>query len=205
METKKEIRTRIIKERAALDPEMRQAFSDKIFEQIISHPLYRHAREIYCYVSFGEEVSTEKLISYSLKMGKKVAVPKIIVDNSAAKENTSGFLEKSAAFKQKRRMEFYYIESTDELSKGYFGIMEPPEKAPACGDSVLVIMPGVAFDRQCNRIGYGKGFYDFYLRQHPWFRKIALAYSVQCLGKFSAEKHDIRPEMIITEEEIYTC
>lgn len=205
MEIKKQIRTRIRNERAALNPKMRQAFSDKIFEQIISHPLYRHAGEIYCYVSFVEEVSTEKLISYSLKMGKKVAVPKIIVDNFAAKENISDLQEKSVTFKQKRKMEFYYIEGTDELSEGYFGIMEPPEKTPACGDNVLVVMPGVAFDRQCNRIGYGKGFYDSYLKQHPQFRRIALAYSMQCLDTFPAEAHDIRPEMIITEEETYTC
>lgn len=176
------------RDRAALTPEVRQAWSDTIFKKVISHPLYRHAGEIYCYVSFGEEVSTGRLISYSLEMGKKVAVPKIIVDNGT-----------------KMKMEFYYIDSMEELQEGYYGIMEPPAKIKACGKDVLVIMPGVAFDIQCNRIGYGKGFYDSYLSVHPDYRRIALAYGMQCLESIPAGEHDIRPEIIMTEEENYVC
>ena len=78
---------------------MRQAFSDRIFKAVIGHPLYQKAEEIYCYVAFGEEVSTLRLVEYSWKMGKKVAVPKIHVDNSGL------------------RMVFYYIDSMDELSE----------------------------------------------------------------------------------------
>ena len=78
---------------------MRQAFSDRIFKAVIGHPLYQNAEEIYCYVAFREEVSTLSLVEYSWKMGKKVAVPKIHVDNSGL------------------RMEFYYIDSMDELSE----------------------------------------------------------------------------------------
>ncbi|PWJ52381.1 5-formyltetrahydrofolate cyclo-ligase [Faecalicatena contorta] len=176
------------RDRAALTPEVRQTWSNTIFKKVISHPLYRHAGEIYCYVSFGEEVSTGGLISYSLKMGKKVAVPKIIVNNGT-----------------KMKMEFYYIDSMEELQEGYYGIMEPPAKIKACGKDVLVIMPGVAFDIQCNRIGYGKGFYDSYLSVHPDYRRIALAYGMQCLKSIPAGGHDIRPEIIITEEENYIC
>ena len=82
LETKKEIRARLKKDRASLPAEMRQAFSDRIFKAVIGHPLYQNAEEIYCYVAFREEVSTLSLVEYSWKMGKKVAVPKIHVDNS---------------------------------------------------------------------------------------------------------------------------
>ncbi|MGC4019856.1 MAG: 5-formyltetrahydrofolate cyclo-ligase [Muricomes sp.] len=188
METKKEIRARIKRDRSALTPELMQIWNDKIFEKVISHPLYKNTGEVYCYVSFGEEVSTGGLISYSLKMGKKVAVPKITVDN-----------------RDKKRMEFYYIDSMKELREGYYGIMEPPAKNRACGTDVLVIMPGVAFDRQCNRIGYGAGFYDSYLSWHMDYRRLALAYEMQCLEQVPAEARDIRPEIILTEKECYIC
>jgi 5-formyltetrahydrofolate cyclo-ligase len=194
LETKKEIRVRLKKERALLSPELRQTYSKQIVEQVISHPLYRHASEIYCYVSFGEEVSTGGLISYSLKMGKRVAVPKIIVDNSVKTEN-------SAKENRIQKMEFYYIDNMNELEVGYFGIKEPPQKRAAQGENVLVIMPGVGFDVQGNRIGYGKGFYDVYLGNHPRYRRLALAFSMQCQTAIPAEEQDIRPEIIVTEKE----
>ena len=92
-----------------------------------------------------------------------------------------------------------------ELSEGYYWISEPPAERQAAGSNVLVIMPGVAFDRRGGRIGYGKGFYDSYLGKHPEYRRIALAYEIQCLDLIPSEEHDIRPECIITEKEIYTC
>lgn len=199
LETKREIRTRIKKERAELPTEVRQAWSDKIFSAVVEHPLYMQAEEIYCYVSFGEEVATNALVEYSRKMGKKVAVPKILVDNSPKKLESEG---RTGTFHE---MEFYYIDSMDELAEGYYGILEPPKVRKASGKHVLVIMPGVAFDRHGGRIGYGKGFYDTYLKKHPGYRRVALAYEMQCLDMVPSEEHDIRPEIIITEKEIYTC
>ncbi len=198
LETKREIRDRLRKERAALSPELRQSYSKQIFEQVISHPLYRHASEIYCYVSFGEEVSTGGLISYSWKMGKRVAVPKIIVDNSP-------IVEEAQTCPKTQKMEFYYIDNMKELHEGYFGIMEPLQKRTAQGENVLVIMPGVGFDLEGNRIGYGKGFYDAYLRNHPEYRKLALAYSMQCLTSIPADKLDVRTEIIVTEKGVFIC
>ena len=199
LETKKEIRARIKRERAALSAEVRQAWSDKIFSAVIGHPLYGQAEEIYCYVSFGEEAATDGLVEYSWKMGKKVAVPKILVDNfpKTSEPGVSG-----GTFPE---MEFFYIDSMDELTEGYYGILEPPADRIASGKHVLVIMPGVAFDRKGSRIGYGKGFYDTYLKKHPGYRRMALAYEMQCLDVVPSEEHDIRPEFIITEKEIYTC
>lgn len=198
LETKREIRDRLRKERAALSPELRQSYSKQIFEQVISHPLYRHASEIYCYVSFGEEVSTGGLISYSWKMGKRVAVPKIIVDNSP-------IVEEAQTCPKTQKMEFYYIDNMKELHEGYFGIMEPLQKRTAQGENVLVIMPGVGFDLEGNRIGYGKGFYDAYLRNHPEYPKLALAYSMQCLTSIPADKLDVRTEIIVTEKGVFIC
>lgn len=120
-------------------------------------------------------------------MGKKVAVPKVIVDNF---------------------MKFYYIDSLKSLTPGAYGILEPeayPQRE-ACKEHALVILPGVAFDRQGNRIGYGKGFYDNYLSTHPQYHRIGLAFSAQCVDFIPADCHDIRVEAVITEKGNYiTC
>lgn len=181
METKKEIRNQIRRKRMSLSSSERAFFECRIYENVIAHPLYEEAQEIYCYVSFQDEVSTDKLLEHSWKMGKRVAVPKILVDNSA------------------KYMDFFYIDSREELSPGYYGILEPESKKKAEGKNVLVIMPGVAFDEKLNRIGYGGGFYDTYLEKHPEYRRMAIAFSIQCVGKIPAEPYDIRPEVLITE------
>lgn len=165
-------------------PEQRQAYSKRIVDQVVCHPLFLCAEEIYCYVSFGDETVTFDLIKQSLKTGKKVAVPRVIVDNF---------------------MNFYYIDSLKELKTGHFGILEPEENPvrKADGQDVLVILPGIAFDRKGNRIGYGKGFYDAYLNEHPEFHRIGLAFSDQCVEWIPADPHDIRVEAVITEKGNY--
>lgn len=170
------------KKRASLSLAERALFERRIYENVISHPLYEEAEEIYCYVSFQDEVSTEMLLEHAWKIGKKVAVPKIIVDNFG------------------KYMEFFYIDSREELSIGYYGILEPESEKKAEGRKVLVIMPGMAFDTNLNRIGYGGGFYDAYLEKHMEYRRMAIAFSVQCVEKIPAEPYDIRPEVLITEE-----
>lgn len=182
LETKKEIRKKIKALRASLSVSQRQEYSECIQQRLLNHPFYQNADEIFCYVSFGDEVRTSAIMKHSLENGKKLAVPKILADGSGLS------------------MEFFYIDSMDELEKGYFGILEPSTLKKAEGLNVLTVMPGVAFDLSCSRIGYGKGFYDTYLRRHPNYRRIALAYSIQCIESIPSEIHDIRPEQIITEE-----
>lgn len=217
MEAKKEIRARALKERAALLPEARASFDQKIRELAAAHPFFQNAREIYCYASFRDEVSTAGLMELAWKAGKKVAVP-CVTDSL--------------------QMEFYYIESLEELRPGYQGILEPEiglskkaipvevsklQGAPGQGvthsvsrrvggfadrrglheksnSDILMILPGAAFDRMGNRIGYGKGFYDRYLRRFPCCCRMGLAYSAQCVDAIPAESWDIRVETVITEK-----
>lgn len=169
----------------------------------MEHPLFQSAREIYCYASFRGEVETGRLMEEAWKSGKRVALPRV---------------------RDKGQMDFYYIDSLLELSCGYQGILEPAKdtsrialpgaKRPsgkagrrnnAQADSAksaetLIILPGAAFDREGNRLGYGKGFYDRYLRAHPGCGRIGLAYSVQCMEKIPADPHDFCVEAVITEK-----
>ena len=204
LETKKDIRKRIRAARAGLSAAEQRKYSTRIQKRLLEHPLYREAEEIYCYVSFGDEVSTDLILEESWKCGKKVAVPRILIGETVPSSHPVS-PSHSGLNPSGRYMEFFYIHSREELKEGYYGILEPVTSVIAGGRHVLVVMPGVAFDTSCHRLGYGGGFYDAYLKQHPDYRTIALFYSIQCMEQIPYEKHDIRPKMILTEKESYTC
>ena len=181
MESKKDIRKRVLAIRQNLTEKEWEEKSRLIYEKVTSHPFFLQADAIYCYVDYRREVATRKIIEYAWSLNKKVAVPKVDEDE----------------------MEFYYIHSFEDLREGFKGIREPEERYPAKDEHVLVIMPGSAFDAKCNRIGYGKAYYDKYLHAHPNYKIIAMAFELQMVEEVPAEVHDICPDIIITEEKTY--
>lgn len=181
MESKKDIRKRVLKKRNFISKEEWEEKSHCIYEQVVTHPFFLSAEEIYCYIDYKNEAGTSEIIEAAWNEKKRVAVPRI----------TDG------------EMEFYYINNFKELEAGYCHIMEPVTQEVANGKNVLVIMPGAVFDRKRNRIGYGKGFYDRYLAKYPDFHTLALAFELQMIENISADEHDIKPEVIITEEKAY--
>ncbi len=184
MEKKEDIRKRILKsrkEQAAADWESGTA---RITETVVSCRWFLEAEVIYCYLDFNGEVGTRRLIERAWQLGKAVLVPRVSGDT----------------------MQFCEINSFDSLEKGAFGIPEPQgvsawEEKPGADDAKgLVIVPGVAFDRKGNRVGYGKGYYDRYLAAHPGLHTIAIAFELQIVEDVEAEAQDIRLEMLVTEK-----
>ena len=157
--------------------------SMQIFEKLITVPEFKRADRIYTYVSMDNEIDTIMLIDYSLSLEKRVFVPRV-----------SG-----------KDMEFYEISDISELNPGYMGIYEPDinGREPDYSRTGFMCMPGLAFDRSYNRIGYGGGFYDRYLSVDNKLYKAALAYEAQLLESIPAQDGDVRPDMIVTEESIY--
>ncbi len=189
METKQDIRRQMLCARDRLADQEWETYSDRITEQMVSHPLFVQAKEIWCYVSFGKEVCTKQILTSAWKAGKRTAVPKVI---------------------GKRKMKFYYIESMDDLKTGAFGILEPKEErqeAECClgKESVLMLVPGVSFDLKGRRVGYGGGFYDVYLPKMRGCHTCGLAFEVQMADQIPAEEHDIRMEYVMTEKRCWKC
>ena len=91
----------------------------------------------------------------------------------------------------------------DQLEPGYFEIPEPTTGVPAEDEEAILIVPGVAFDRNRHRAGYGQGFYDRYLEKHPHHKTVAVAFDFQIVDEVPSEPTDICPQMVITESEIY--
>lgn len=159
--------------------EEREAYSHLITRQLIQHPLFVRNEELYCYVSCKEEVSTRELMESSWQLGKKIAVPKVLGKN---------------------HMEFFYIDKMEELTPGFQGILEPDSLRQAKGGHGLILLPGLAFDFFGNRVGYGGGYYDAYLKKHPGLCRIGAAFFIQCFQTIPAEDHDIPVEAVVTEK-----
>ena len=126
-------------------------------------------------------METAEILKYCLKEGKAVYCPRV-----TGKE-----------------MDFYRISAVEELAAGFHGILEPPgapERLFRPGKKALMVMPGVVFDRQHHRIGYGGGYYDRYLQGLQGIVTAALAFSFQVVEEIPAEPHDIRPQIILTED-----
>ncbi len=181
-EEKNVIRKQMKSLRKNMEREDRFQKSMAIFEQVIMVPEFKRADKIFTYVSMDDEIDTIMLIDYSLSLEKRVFVPRVTGND----------------------MEFYEISDISELSPGYFGIYEPDinGKEPEYSRAGFMCMPGLAFDKQFNRIGYGGGFYDRYLSRENKFYKAALAYEYQVLEHVPAEECDVKPDMIVTEENV---
>ena len=193
METKKEIRKQILQKRDALFDLERQQKSEEIVQKVIASEVFQNSDVFLLFSSYKSEVDVTKLIEYTLLLGKKVYLPKVI-----------GL-----------KMEFYRIFSMSELEDGYCGIKEPkvePSRIfqPKKGEQIFVLLPGIAFDKEGGRIGYGKGFYDRFLEKleiiipQANISKVAVAFCCQIVdnGRIKKENHDILPDYIITEDVI---
>lgn len=186
MADKKLIRSSIRKLRDSMPEDERSVKSERITDSVTGTPEYKAARDVLIYVSTGSEADTTELIKRCFEDKKNVYVPKVYG----------------------KEMRFISIVSLDELTPGYYGIMEPVSDVPVWekgsmdtyNDS-LCIMPGLAFDRKFNRIGYGGGFYDKFLEKAQVY-KMAVCYDCQIVERIDAQDTDIKPDMIVTDMEV---
>lgn len=179
---KRTLRREVLAVRDTLAGEIRAEKSASIRSRLQAHPAYLQADCVFCYASYGSEVETLPFLAQCRKDKKTVCCPRV----------------------RGKEMEFYRIDSLSDLQAGFHGIPEPPARAgylhrPCKG--TLMVMPGVVFDRDRHRIGYGGGYYDRYLQEGQGIATIALAFSCQIRETIPADPHDIRPQSILTEDE----
>lgn len=204
-ESKKEIRKRILALRDALTDEEQRRGSLLLTERILGHQWFYGCEDFLCFVSYGSEIDTKLLIEEAIRLGKRVYVPKVEYESVQTKEE-SGYTEDGGQNTSNMpQMEFYRIDALEELVLGYKGIPEPAgntekyEYSPARAKNTFMVMPGVAFDKYRNRIGYGKGFYDRYLseREAMQLKTVAVGFRCQMTEEIPAQETDIRPGQII--------
>ena len=186
MEEKKHLR----KKYSALRKELKTGVKDDVItakllaaERVISADL------ILLYASFGSEINTWELAGQLIAMGKTVAFPK-------CGENGC--------------MTFHIVDDLAKLRDGVsgkYGICEPDSDLtqPVVTENTVCVVPGLAFTNDGGRLGYGGGFYDRFLAGFPEVYRIALAYDGMLTDKLPLMPHDLKVDMIVTEERTVLC
>jgi len=177
--------------------------SQTIADCVLSLPAFQRCQSISCYLSMPSgEVRTDALVKAILKSGKKLFVPKI--------ETTKG------------TMDFLRVYSLDDLASfpsGTWGIKEPPEswqgtrRAEVLGSAAesldMILLPGVAFDRDLSRLGHGKGYYDRFIasyisssRSKPLLVGLGLREQLLDNGQVPVGEYDWKLDLLVTPDRI---
>ena len=182
--SKEQLRKNIYCSREKINKKLKQEMDFNIFDTLISSEEYKRCDTLFIYVSKQIEVDTYNIIEHSFKEGKLVAVPKCNAENLI--------------------MRFYKVTSFDDLKKGYFQIYEPIEERCkevidfSCG---VCVVPGLCFDIYGYRLGYGKGYYDRFLKNFGG-TKIGICYSDYIFENITVDKHDEKVDILVTEKNI---
>ena len=178
---KTELRQKYRSLRQSMPQEIKEQKDVAIAAQVRRLWQYQRNNVLLIYVSTSIEVDTFRIIRQALEDGKRVAVPRCVPDT--------------------RNMDFYYIDSTDELSPGMFGVLEPdanPERLYKESEGGLCIVPAFSYDWRGYRLGYGKGYYDRFLSRFEG-NMVGICYS-ECVQRSLPHGRFDRPvELLVTE------
>ena len=180
-------RSEIIKQRKNINAEDRIRLSDMISDRVTGMPEYINADTVLVYADYNGEVATDKLICRALLDGKKVFAPVSDPDYT---------------------LDFYRVFAIGELEPGTYGIREPLRieylqlKDSDITHNTLCITPGSVFDRNCNRMGYGKGYYDRFFAEHEIKNRIGLAFELQIVESIETGEYDVPMTAVVTENEV---
>ena len=179
---KDSIRRLALAGRRRLTPAERTSFGAAILEQVTALPEFADAPSVLATASIHSEVPTMPLLEQVLAAGKVLLVPYVAED---------GALRASP------------VGSIDELEPGYRGIPEPRARLPVEAASAgLVIVPGVAFDEQGGRLGYGGGFFDGFLAAAGARPRVGLCFETQLVEQVPMAPHDERVHIVVTERRV---
>ena len=173
---KKEMRAIIRAQKRAMTEEQIVSASRNLGVLFRQSELYKNAKSIYGYLPYNQEVRTTPMLEQAIRDGKRVAVPKCYGEE----------------------MRFLWLDDLTQVAPGYANIPEPIADEPIADDTTaLVLMPGLAFDPQGHRIGYGGGFYDRFLAEEPDHPTLALCYGFQMVEHLETEEFDIPVDQVL--------
>lgn len=179
LEQKKELREKKLIERAQLNNSFKKEYDLWVcqrLEQLIEDKNYKI---IHAYLPMGKEIDITPLLANLLAKEITLVTPKTL---------------------PKRRLENRVLNSLTDVEKGVFGTTHPANPEEYKGTFDLIIIPGLAFDNNNYRLGYGGGYYDNFLINHPQAYKLGIFYPEQKVGKVPIEEHDIQLDKILIKK-----
>lgn len=181
---KKNLRKHYTEIRDAISENDKNKWSQRLSETLTEWSLFNQAQVIASFVSFRSEVSTQWINQWILDQGKTLLLPKVDVSSNTLK--------------------FYEVYSLNTLKKGRYGILEPDEvlcKAVPIEAIELVLTPGLAFDEEGYRLGYGGGFYDKVFSSAPKSTvRVGIGFSCQSVKSLPHESFDLPIHYFVSEQ-----
>lgn len=183
---KRDIRKRIQNKRNSLPIWDRKKRSKIIAEKFFGTAYYNNSNNILIFYPFRSEIDVTIIIRQALENKKNIILPRI----------------------HDQELKLFYVDNLKkQLERGAYGIMEPTPglcRLAKTSDIDLVVVPGISFDKNLNRLGYGGGYYDKLLLHIPeGVKKIALCFDIQVVDSIPVSEHDIKVDILITDTKIY--
>lgn len=178
-EEKKTLRVLMHQQRKALDPVKKLAYDRWICAEILTLIHTQNFRTIHAYIPLKGEIDIKPLLSNLLSKKITVICPKTL---------------------KKRNLENRVLVSLQDLEVGIMGTEHPLQPTIYNGSFDLIIVPGLAFDKENYRLGYGGGYYDNFLASHTGSYKLGIFYPFQEVNSVPIESHDIKLDRILVKE-----
>lgn len=182
---KKALRARVLAARDGMTDAARHSASRDIIARLLALPEVSSAGCVMTYMSFGVEVDTHGFFEALLADAKTILLPRID--------------------REQKQLVVHAVARDEDLVPGVWGILEPRDDLPvvSIGEADVMLIPGLAFDRAGNRLGYGAGYYDRLLAgagRKPW--RIAAAFDCQIVEAVPAGPQDIPIHALITPTQL---
>lgn len=174
---KKELRKQIRNRKRQFTADELNELSVPVMNRLLGMPEVINAKTILLYYSLPDEVNTHQTVELLARQGKTVLLPKVIDGEN---------------------MEIRIYESSEDLTEGSYGIMEPNGKLFTDYDKIdTAVIPGMSFDADYNRLGRGKGYYDRFLKNIPQAYKIGVCFDFQKEQNIPHDEYDIKMDTVI--------
>lgn len=167
---KKHLRQRMLAERRRLQKPLKTRYDDLICKQVYEDITRQKSMVVHCYLPFEEEINIRPLIQKLLDENKRVICPKTL---------------------PKGQLSHHELLALDQIEEGLFSTFHPKTERSYEGEIDYIIVPGLAFDEKGNRIGYGGGYYDRFLKKQGKSHKVGLAYPFQIIDNLPIESFDV--------------
>lgn len=181
IQQKTAVRAAVLQQRRALSADARAHASAVICNKILQLAAFQSAARLIAFCPLADEVDIWSLITTAAAAGKTVALPRVA---------------------GRRRLSFHAFCNREQLQSGYAGILEPPASAAAVsgfGADDFALIPAVAVNLHCYRLGYGGGYYDFFLSQYPFVFTCIPVFACQIVEQLPLESHDQSAKLIVSE------
>lgn len=183
MACKKDIRQKYLGLRKNFSKDYVKKVSLDISLKLFKTSQYKQAKNIFIYLNFENEIDTKYIIDRAKKDGKAIFCPVL----------------------KKEKMQMCFKPITEEFTLNKFGILEPKMDIEVKSDNkTLIIVPSIVYSKGRYRVGYGGGYYDYFLKNNIYMASIGLCYEKFIIEDFEKDFYDKRVDMVITEQNVYT-